>query len=81
MLETEQTILTAARNDDSKFYFMICTTCFWCASVFKLQLSKYRDIFPCPVCKGSKIETIPLAADKMYNLKRSESSRLVFDLF
>jgi hypothetical protein len=82
MRERQKTGQAAARKEDGKFYFMICNTCFWCASVFKLHLSKYRDMFSCPVCKGSKIETIPLAANKMHNLKLSESSRrVVLDSF
>ena len=79
MLERDQAIVAAARKDERKFFFMICNSCFWCASVFKLHLSKYRDIFSCPVCKGNKIETLPLAANKMYNLKLRESSRMVLD--
>ena len=78
----EKTVLAAARKADEKLYFMICNTCFWCASVFRLHLSEYRDRFSCPICKGIKIEIIPLAAAKMHNLDLSESNmRLVLDSF
>jgi hypothetical protein len=64
MLDREQTIIAAAKTHGRKYYFMICDTCLWCASVFEPNLSKYRETFLCPVCQGSKIEAIPLASDK-----------------
>ena len=66
MLDREQTILAAAKTYGRKYYFMICETCLWCASVFEPDLSKYRETFLCPVCQGSsKIEAIPLASDEV----------------
>jgi hypothetical protein len=72
----EHTILASAKRDDRKYYFMICNICFWCASLFEPDLSKYRRAFLCPVCEGSKVEAIPLASDEVHRLKYSESGRL-----
>jgi hypothetical protein len=69
MLDSEQTILAAAKRDSRKYYFMICEICFWCASVFGPDLSKYRDAFLCPVCEGIEVRAIPLAFDEVYGSK------------
>jgi hypothetical protein len=70
MLDSEQTILAAAKRDSRKYYFMICDICFWCASVFGPDLSKYHhDAFLCPVCEGVKVHAVPLASDEVYGSK------------
>jgi hypothetical protein len=70
MLDMDQTILAAAkRRDGREYHFMICDMCFWCASVFGPDLSRYCGEFLCPVCKGSKLETIPLASDEVFRSK------------
>lgn len=76
MLDGEQIIFASTKRDVRKYYFMICDMCFWCASLFEPDLSKYRGAFSCPVCEGSKVQVIPLASDEVYRLKYSESSRL-----
>jgi hypothetical protein len=65
MLESEHTVLESAKGDGRKYYFMICDICFWCASVFKPQLSKYHGSFSCPVCQESKVQAIPLASNEV----------------
>lgn len=64
MLDREHAILAVANTHGRKYYFMICDTCFWCASVSRPDLSNYCKTFSCPVCRGYKIETIPLAYDE-----------------
>ena len=70
MLDREHTILAAAkRGGRGYYYFLICDICFWCASLFEPDLSKYHRAFLCPVCKGSKVQAIPLVSDQLYILK------------
>ncbi len=73
MPDSEQTILAAAKIEGRKYYFIICDICLWCASIFEPDSSKYRDAFLCPVCKGSKVQVIPLASNEVYHLKYSEA--------
>jgi len=70
---SEQTTLAAAKRDGRKYYFMICDMCFWCASIFEPDSSKYRDAFLCPVCQGSKVQAIPLASNEVYYLSNWKS--------
>ena len=73
MPDSEQIILAAAKIEGRKYYFIICDICLWCASIFELDSSKYRDAFLCPVCQGSKVQVIPLASNEVYHLKYSEA--------
>jgi hypothetical protein len=51
--------------------FALCSYCFWCASSLHGRLGKV-----CPSCKGSTIDSIPLAGTQMlvdnYAAKRVE---------
>lgn len=69
MLDIEHAILAAAKGNDKEYYFMICDICFWSASVIEPDLSRYCDSFLCPVCKGSKVQSIPLASDEVFGSK------------
>jgi hypothetical protein len=74
MLDREHTILATSKRDGKKYYFMICDICFWCASLFEPDLSKYYGAFLCPVCEGSKVQTIPLASNEVYGLNTAKAA-------
>jgi hypothetical protein len=44
-------------------YFLLCTSCYWCASFFK-----YSKLFSrCPQCTAGEIDTMPVRKDETYN--------------
>jgi hypothetical protein len=43
--------------------FMICNSCFWCAS----NLSLYSPV-KCPTCDSDKMELIPISETEAYGL-------------
>jgi hypothetical protein len=44
-------------------YFLLCTSCHWCASFFR-----YSELFSkCPQCKIGEIDTMPIGEDETYN--------------
>lgn len=56
------TIQTKKENEPSRKYFMICQTCFWCASY--IDIYGETDVLPykvCPACNHSAIELLPLS--------------------
>ena len=69
MLDREHAILVATKRDGTKdgrkYYFVICDICFWCASLIEPDLSNYHGAFSYPICKGSKVQAIPLASDEV----------------
>ncbi|HZA48576.1 MAG TPA: hypothetical protein VE521_06605 [Nitrososphaera sp.] len=52
----DQGPITNAGKISKQVEFALCSHCFWCASFLGLRLSKV-----CPSCKGSNINSIPLA--------------------
>jgi hypothetical protein len=44
--------------------FLICESCFWCASI----LEGGRPVGRCPRCKSSMLEFIPIATGESYRL-------------
>ena len=81
MLDRKHTTLAVANTYGRKCYFMICDTCFWCASGFRPDLSIYYKTFLCPVCKGSKIEAIPLASDEVDCIESNKIDRKIASQF
>jgi hypothetical protein len=48
-------------------YFLICESCFWCASYFKSQSTFHK----CPLCHEGKIECMPIGEDENYGFDYS----------
>jgi hypothetical protein len=44
-------------------FFQICPSCFWCAS----NLYESRVMERCPSCKSSKISSLPISFDEVYD--------------
>jgi hypothetical protein len=44
--------------------FLICRSCFWCAS----YINKMSSVLACPSCKDVKIESMPISFDETYRL-------------
>ncbi|MGA9150399.1 MAG: hypothetical protein WBZ36_07470 [Candidatus Nitrosopolaris sp.] len=58
----QPTIQTNKENEPSRKYFMICQTCFWCASY--IDIMGDMDALPykvCPACNRTAIELLPLS--------------------
>jgi hypothetical protein len=43
--------------------FLICRSCFWCASYLN-NVHSFGDI--CPSCKNDKVESMPISFDETY---------------
>ncbi len=43
--------------------FLICGSCFWCASYLN-NIQSFLDL--CPSCKNEKVESIPISFDETY---------------
>lgn len=81
MLDMKHATLAVANTHGRKYYFMICDTCFWCASGFQPDLPNYCKTFLCPVCKGSKIEAIPLASKMRWSEMEATIDRKIASQF
>ena len=46
-----------------KINFLLCESCFWCASYF----NNYRMVVTkCPICGNKKIESMPISHDEVH---------------
>lgn len=43
--------------------FLICSSCFWCASYLN---NKHRSVEVCLTCNGAKVESMPISFDETY---------------
>ena len=43
--------------------FVMCKSCFWCASFLN---SKYMSVNECPCCTNQEFETIPISLNEVY---------------
>ncbi len=58
-------------------YFLICNSCFWCASYFKNQNS-----FPkCALCEYGEIECMPIGHDENYSFHYSPTKGVELEFF
>ena len=45
--------------------FVICRSCFWCASLLS---NTQRPVETCPLCMNSTLESMPICFDETYRL-------------
>jgi hypothetical protein len=44
-----------------QIYFLICESCFWCASALSLRPIRNETTPKCPICDGDGISIIPIS--------------------
>ena len=68
--EHNETIARLKKKDESilRRCFLICQTCFWCASY--IDIMGNMDELPykaCPTCNNNRIESLPISYDERYH--------------
>ena len=46
-----------------KINFLLCESCFWCASYFN---SYRKEVGKCPTCSRGNVESMPISNDDIY---------------
>lgn len=59
-----------------KIYFVICNSCYWCASYFGIDylesLSRSSShVLDCPICNSHNTELMPIATDESFRIEYS----------
>jgi hypothetical protein len=57
--------------------FIMCQSCFWCASYFNRSRLSMPILNKCPLCHDSRIESMPISYDEIYRLNYNPTSGLV----
>jgi len=50
-------------------YFVICNSCYWCASYFEIDGLKSFQSLGCHVCNSSNTELIPISTNESFRIK------------
>jgi hypothetical protein len=50
------------RRNLNKIRFMLCESCFWCASCLNLGVM----VDKCPICDNGKVESMPVCDNELY---------------
>jgi hypothetical protein len=56
-------------SEIKKIDFLLCNSCFWCASY--LNLGSGFIVIQCPSCKETAIESMPISANDAYSFDYS----------
>ena len=63
-------------------YFLICQTCFWCASLID-RLDDIQNLFVniCPTCNDNNIESLPISYSEHYHFEYTETRGVELEFF
>jgi hypothetical protein len=76
----QSAIETNKENEPLRKYFMICQTCFWCASY--IDIMGETDVLPyrvCPTCNHSAIELLPLSNGEHYRFECTATRGVILE--
>ena len=59
-----------------KIYFVICNSCYWCASYFGIDdleslSGSSSHILDCPICNSHNTELMPISTDESFRIEYS----------
>ena len=62
--------------ENNKIYFVICNSCYWCASYFGIDDLKSisassSHVLDCHVCNSHNTELIPISTDESFRIEYS----------
>jgi len=60
-----------------KIDFLLCNSCFWCASYLNLENGLIP--FQCPSCKENAIEWIPISVNDAYSLDYNPGTGVILE--
>ena len=67
-----------SNNDrvSTEVHFVLCETCFWCASCFNID---ERPIANCPYCDSIIVESIPISSNEGYTIEYNAKRGLTLE--
>ena len=60
---SEKLQIEEQRDPYNERNFLMCKSCFWCASFLN---SRYRSVSECPSCTNPELETMPISLNEVY---------------
>lgn len=57
-------IISKEHEVTQRINFLLCESCFWCASYFSI----YREVVTkCPICGNDNVESLPISHNEVYS--------------
>ena len=69
---SEQRDITSSERN-----FVICSSCFWCASYLN---NMHRSVEVCPSCNDAKVESMPISFDETYKFNYDARRGITLEL-
>jgi hypothetical protein len=69
-----------------KIYFVICNSCYWCASYFVIddlesQSGSSSHVLNCHVCNSHNTELIPISTDESFRIEYSQTKGMEMEFY
>ena len=69
-----------------KIYFVICNSCYWCASYFGIDdleslSGSSSHVLDCPICNSNNTELMPIATDESFRIEYSLTNGMEMEFY
>ncbi len=69
-----------------KIYFVICNSCYWCASYFGINdlgslSGSSSHVLDCPICNSHSTELMPIATDESFRIEYSQTNGMEMEFY
>jgi hypothetical protein len=71
-----------------KIYFVICNSCYWCASYFGIGIDDLESlsassshVLDCHVCNSHNTELIPISTDKSFRIEYNATKGMEIEFY
>jgi predicted small metal-binding protein len=92
LLQTTKLSSNAKENDkilqciSSQVYFVICNSCYWCASYFGIDdleslSASSSHVLHCHVCNSHNTELIPISTDESFRIEYNPSQGIELEFY
>jgi hypothetical protein len=70
----------------NQIYFVICNSCYWCASYFSINDSESLStssshVLDCQICNSHNTELIPISTDDSFRIKYSATKGMEMEFY
>ncbi|MPZ07223.1 MAG: hypothetical protein GEU26_12555 [Nitrososphaeraceae archaeon] len=91
LLQTKKLSANTMKNNQilqsmDKIYFMICNSCYWCASYFGVDdleslSTSSSHVLDCHVCNSHNTELIPISTDESFRIEYSATKGIEIEFY
>jgi hypothetical protein len=69
-----------------KIYFVICNSCYWCASYFGIDdleslSTSSSHVLDCPICNSHNIELMPISTDESFRIEYNHARGMEIEFY